>query len=256
MIFRLKDASRPIYLALSEGVVRADFAPRNERKNHPEDYREFAKGTDIVGLHMHPVNELELPVHNSLWYLAEGVDNLRAVSGGTKPVWCGIECTKLSRTSAAKPTPAQVKAEVWMALVHGANGIGYFCHSREPSFDQAAVLKDKVMLAAITDINRQIASLAPVLNSETVTNDGAVNSSDVAVPMDIMVKKYAGAIYIFTVAMRDGETTATFTVPSGDQVEVIGENRMMTVNGGKFSDNFKPYGVHLYKVTASSQAMK
>ena len=152
--FRSKDASRPIYLALSEGVVSADFPLRNERRNHPEDYREFVKGADILGLHVTPVNEVEPPVHNSLWYLAQGVDNLRASSGGAKPVWCVIESTKLGRTSAAKPTPAQVKAEVWMALVHSANGIGYLCHSREPSFDQAALLKDKVMLAAITDIKQ------------------------------------------------------------------------------------------------------
>ena len=95
-----------------------------------------------------------------------------------------------------------------------------------------------------------------MLNSVTLPDGATVNSINAAVPIDLMVKNYAGATYIFTVAMRDGATTATFTVPSGDQVEVLGENRMMTVNGGKFSDSFKPYGVHLYKVTASSQAMK
>jgi hypothetical protein len=251
---RAKDASRPIYLALSEGVVRPDFPARNERKNHPEDYREFAKGADIVGLHMHPVNEPEPPIHNSLWYLAQGVDNLRVSSGGTKPVWSGIECTRLSPTSAAKPATAQVKTEVWMALIHGANGIGYFCHSRVPSFDQAAVLKDKAMLAAITDINKQIASLAPVLNSPTVADGATVKSSNTAVPVDLMVKNHGGATYIFAVAMRSGSTTATFTVPSGDQVEVLGENRMLTVSGGKFSDQFESYAVHLYKLSASPQA--
>jgi hypothetical protein len=123
-----------------------------------------------------------------------------------------------------------------------------------PSFDQAAVLKDKAMLAAITDINKQIASLAPVLNSPTVADGATVKSSNTAVPVDLMVKNHGGATYIFAVAMRSGSTTATFTVPSGDQVEVLGENRMLTVSGGKFSDQFESYAVHLYKLSASPQA--
>ena len=202
---------------------------------------------------MLPVNEPQSPVRNNPWYVAKATDNLHACSGNTKPVWCAIECTKTQTNSAAKPTPAQVKTEVWMALVHGAKGIGYLCYSRASSFEMAALLKDKVMSAKVAEINRQITSLAPVLNSATVGDGATVNSSNAAVPVDLMVKKYAGATYIFAVAMREGSTTATFTAPSGEKAEVLGENRSLDISNGKFSDQFESYGVHLYKVSASAQ---
>ena len=48
--YRLNDPSRPVYAAFSEGIVRDDYPLRNDRRNHPEDYREFVKGADILGL--------------------------------------------------------------------------------------------------------------------------------------------------------------------------------------------------------------
>jgi hypothetical protein len=254
--YRTKDSSRPVYLIFSEGVVRDDYPARNERRNHPEDYREFAKGADILGLNVLPVNESQPPVRSNPWYVAKATDNLRASSENAKPVWCAIETTRMFPESPAKPTPEQVKAEVWMALIHGANGIGYVGYSRVPSYQMGALLKDKVMLAKIFEINRQIASLAPVLNSATVPDGATVKSSNAVVPVDLMVKKHGGSTYIFAVAMRDGATTATFTVPSGDHVEVFGENRALVVNGGKFSDQFDSYAVRIYKLSASLQAKK
>jgi hypothetical protein len=248
-----RDKTRPVYMAFSQGIVRDDYPPRGARMNHPADYREYAQAADILSLHVMPVNEPQPPVRNNPWYVAKATDNLRASCGNTKPVWCAIECTKLSPDSPAKPTPAQVKAEVWMALVHGAKGIGYLCFSRDQSFEMGALLKDKAMLATVAEINRQITSLAPVLNSATVGDGATVSSSNTAVPVDLMVKNHAGTTYIFAVAMRDGSTTATFTSPSGSNVEVLGENRSLAINNGKFSDQFESYGVHLYKVSGSAQ---
>ena len=56
--------------------------------------------------------------------------------------------------------------------------------------------------------------------------------------------------------MRPGTTTASFSVASGDQVEVIGENRTLTITSGKFTDNFASYGVHLYKITKAANAVE
>ena len=48
-----------------------------------------------------------------------------------------------------------------------------------------------------------------------------------------------------------GHTKGGFTVPNMPKTaraEVIGENRTVTVTGGKFEDTFAPYEVHLYKI--------
>jgi hypothetical protein len=111
------------------------------------------------------------------------------------------------------------------------------------------MLHDTEMITAVKAINAQIAALAIVLNSPTSSGYATVSSSNTSVSVDIMTKNYGGANYIFAIAMRNGDTTATFSVTSGNNVEVFGEGRSITVSNGKFSDSFSPYAVHLYKIT-------
>jgi hypothetical protein len=112
------------------------------------------------------------------------------------------------------------------------------------------------MLAAVTAINRQINELAPVLNSPTVTNAVKVNSSNADVPVATLVKRYEGVTYLFTVGMRNGETSATFTLAgiTGEKsLEVIGENRTLIAKDGTFTDHFDPWEVHLYRLPAEAK---
>jgi hypothetical protein len=106
------------------------------------------------------------------------------------------------------------------------------------------------MARGVADINRQVRELAPVLNSPDVAGGASVASSQEGVPVDFAVKRHAGSTYLFSVAMREGETTATFTVPgTGDaRVEVLGEGRAIEAVGGKWEDRFTGYQVHLYKI--------
>ena len=78
-------------------------------------------------------------------------------------------------------------------------------------------------------------------------------SSEEGVPVDFVVKRHAGQTYLFSVAMREGETTATFTLPgTGDaRVEVLGEGRTIEAVGGKWEDRFTGYQVHLYRIGPS-----
>jgi len=248
---KTNDLSRPIYLNLGQGVAWDGWYGRGERTNHPEDYWEYVKGCDIVSYDIYPVNNSHPDVSGKLEYVARGIDRLRTSTQDKKPVWCWIETTKISADSAAKPTPAQVRSEVWMALIHGADGIGYFCHSWTPSFDEAALLHDTTMLAAVSNINHRISALAPVLNSPTITNVVSVVSGSGTVPIDILVKQFGGHTYIFAAAMSNQATTAIFTVPAGDTVDVLDESRQLTVTGGTFTDSFAGYAVHLYKVSGN-----
>ena len=109
-------------------------------------------------------------------------------------------------------------------------------------------MHDPIMLEAIKAINTQVTSLAAVLNSQNTNGYAIVRSSNKEVPVDIMTKNYSKTNYIFAVGMRCGFTSATFNVTSGTSVDVLGEGRTINISDGKFSDEFSPYGVHLYKI--------
>lgn len=248
-----RDPTRPVYLNVGRGVAYTDWIGRGTCRGRTDMYmvanNGYLKGCDIASFDIYPVNSVEEEVRDQLWYVARGIDNLRAWSEDQKPAWCWIETTRISEKSPRKPTPAEVRAQVWMALIHGARGFGYFCHSFVGNTDDAALLNDSEMLRAVADINAEVTSLAPVLNSPDQPAYASVTSSNKSVPIDIMAKKDGKTAYIFAVAMRDEKTTATFRVKSGKKVEVIGENYSIEIRRKRFTDSFEGYGVRLYRIT-------
>ena len=258
------DSSRPVYLNLGQGVACDDWYGRGNRTNHPEDYAEYSRGADILSFDVYPMNVFPRPssdapwfraFHNAVaqnpWYVAKGVDSLRKWTGYSKPVCVWIETTNINGDTRYALTPSIVKSEVWMALIHGARGIGYFCHQFSPTFIEAGLLASSQMREGVADINARITSLAPILNTQSVANGVLTVTDNPAVPVDVMVKRFKGHTYLFAVAMRPGTTTAAFTLrdfTGSSTLEVIGENRNLNAIDGLFRDEFSDYEVHIYKI--------
>jgi hypothetical protein len=246
------DPSRPVLLSLGQGVAWDGWYGRGNRDHHPEDYPEYLKGCDIASFDIYPANHESREVRGNLWFVAQGVERLVQWSQGKKIVWNAIECTAIDDPR-HKPTPQQVRAEVWMSLIHGSRGVIYFVHQFKPKSVNAALLDDPEMLAAVTRINQQIAQLAPVLNRPSLRGAVTVQSKNPDVPVAVMAKQSGEATYVFAVGMRAGATEAAFTLTGtqGDfTAEVLGENRTFTATNGSFSDHFDPWAVHLYKLPA------
>jgi hypothetical protein len=257
------DPTRPVLVPLGQGAAIDSWYGRGDRTGHPEDYIEYCKGADIITFDVYPMNVVPVPedakpykkvyteeLRNNIWYVAKGVDNLRRATNYKKPIWAWIECTNYKGDSSVLLTPHHTKVETWMAIIHGARGIGYFCHAFKPTFNQAALLADVAMKETVAEVNKQINSLAPVLNTQSISNAATLISSNSAVPIDIMAKRYKSSTYIFAVSMRPGKTIANINLRlfKNAQVEVIGENRTIACVNGTFSDSFSDYSVHIYKI--------
>jgi len=244
------DSTRPVFLNLGQGVAWDNWYGRGTRNRRPEDYPDYLLGCDIASFDIYPTTHPDLEVRGNLWYVPRGVERLRAWVRDEKPVWNCIETTHCDDPK-RKPTPHEVRAQVWMSLIHGSRGIIYFAHQFEPTFIEAALLADKEMLAAVKRMNQQITSLAPALNSSSVTDLVSVASSNPAAPIATMVKEHGGDIFIFAVAMRPLKSEVRFSIKrlsENTTVEVIGENRELHLDSGTFSDSFGEWDVHLYRV--------
>jgi hypothetical protein len=245
-----KDPSRPVLLNLGQGVAWDGWYGRGVRTNHPEDYAEYVRGADIVSFDIYPSTHERDTICGNLWYVGLGVSRLRQWTRDERVVWAVLECTRISNPN-VKPTPDQVRAEVWMAIVHGCRGLLYFVHQFKPTFIEAALLEAPEMLAAVTGINRQIRELAPVINSPMVADGVKVSSTSPRTPVHAVLKRSEQGAYVFAVAMYREETTAEFRlagVTGEGKVTVLGEDREMALRDGTFSDRFAGYGVHLYRL--------
>lgn len=247
---RAADPSRPILLNLGQGVAWDKYYGRGVRSNHPEDYPQYIKGCDIVSFDIYPVVHERAEIAGQLWYVARGVERLVELSAGNQIPWNCLECTHISNPD-AKATPHQVRAEAWLSLIHGSRGLIYFVHQFKPTFREAALLDDAEMLSAVTELNRQITELAPVLNSATTVLRATVKAENPDVPIATMLKKYNDQTCLFAVPLRQGATSVTFSIPNlqgQHTVEVLGENRTLPCTNGAFKDLFADWDVHLYRV--------
>ncbi len=245
---RAKDPTRPVLLNLGQGVANDEWIGIGcDRSEYPA----YVAACDIVSFDVYPVVGIRKPDgENYLWYVAKGVDRLREWSGGRKIVWNVVECTHISDPD-KKATPHQVRAEVWMSLIHGTQGLVYFVHQFEPRFVEAALLEDEEMRAAVREINGQVRELAPVLNGPTVQGAAEVVSAEPGVPIDVMVKRRGDEVYLFAVGMRNAPTRGRFSLDGlgeVERVEVLWEGREVRAEGGRFEDAFEPYDVHVYRM--------
>ena len=253
--YRRRDPTRPVMVNLGQGVAndvsKGTYATLS-------DYPEYMKGADIASFDIYPVAGTEEAGVERIWMVAKGVDRLVRWSDGRKTIWNALECTQISRPG-HKPTPAQVKSEVWMSIIHGSMGIIYFAHQFMPDFIEAGLLADPEMTAAVKAVNQQILALAPVLNSPTIPDGGSATSDNPLVPVDVMVKQQGNTLYMLAVSMRNISShvdlvfDAVHKTRRNSTLEVVGEDRALQCWGGHFEDVFKPYEVHIYKTAIPAQ---
>lgn len=276
---RKADPTRPILLNLGQGVINDKWIGRGPGAKL-SDYETYVKGADIVSFDVYPVAGLDRPDHMELlWFVGAGVERLVRWTAGQKIVWNCLECTRID-SGERKATPAQLRAQAWMAIIHGSRGFIYFVHEFKPRFNEHALLDDPEMLKAVTDLNGEVTRLAPVINTppisvgvvarplaEQVRSSGAgapdpgnssalasttVESAGIVEPKPVAAtaRRVQRNVYIFAVGMRNASARATFALPAvrtGNEVEVIGENRTLPITDGRFEDTFGPYEVHIYR---------
>jgi hypothetical protein len=247
---RANDTTRPVLLNFGRGVSDTNWGGRGSCTGQTDSYYPQAmQGGDIISFDIYPVADYS----GRLEMVAQGIDNLKrwmALGGTNKIIWNFIEASPFN--GGAVPTDTQLKAEVWMSLIHGSQGITYFVHQFVPNFREDGIFNYPSVVQAVTAINSQITSVAPALNSATIANGVQASFSVFGTPLDTMVKKYNGNTYVFAVVMRDTPGTATFSgLGNSGTISVIGENRQVAMINGQFQDSFTGYGVHLYQLASS-----
>ena len=223
--------------------------------------------------------------------IPETVSFAVAVNNEEKPVWL-IVGSFASRGHGAfpfrMPTPMELRAQVYAALIHGATGIIYFCQDTYVCRDgkvigmshdpQAAYLEggpgrpnptpatpmelaqSRAMWEAATFINQELHELTPVIFSPTVSEDEVRYSLTSEgepvslVPLRCLLKPHPeGGYVLLTVNLDDAVMKATYEFPAGlASVQPMFENRLpyeLEPGQTTFEDMYDPFEVHVYHIT-------
>ena len=170
-----------------------------------------------------------------LWQYGDETDNMRADVGPNKPVWvfvetgtntlgfptqngsvCNPKTNLCSNGNEYRATPPQVNSAAWLTLIHGSNGLEWFCNdTTAPDYCAGGgpgghlAGDNRSIPRNLTYIDHAIESFAPELNVPN-SKGAAVRSSNPRVPIDEMVKVVNGLTYLFVESDRDGSTLGRF----------------------------------------------
>ena len=148
-------------------------------------------------------------------------------------------------------TGDEVAGAVMNSLIHEARGVIYFNHSFAGPCPTQHVLREPCaqgIRTVVTELNRRIRTLAPVLNTQSYVHTFAPG-------LDTMLKNLDGSSYVFAMPKAGAQPgPRTLRLPealaSASSVEVLFENRTLPVKDGGFTDSFERENTyHVYKVT-------
>ncbi len=202
--------------------------------------------SDWISVDIYPVTEQGL----NLDTIGYTMDKLRRWAP-SKPMMAYVEASDIYADGHA-PSGAQLNAEVWSAIVHGARGIIYFPPA-DCNHGDGCQIDDGVT----ADLDTAMKALNPLITScaswlQTTVNPSSFGMSAWA-PLDVGWRT-DGTYNYFIVVNPTGTTQSNaimylrgFT-PGHDVTRIGGESGTLTVFGsGYFIDTFQPYQTHIYR---------
>jgi len=278
--FKRADPTRPIFLNLSQGLAWDDgtWIGQGGRIRPERDYPAYLAASDIAAFDIYPMASPRAEVSGAAWRVALGVDRLQQYSPPGRIIWNSIETGNVLESSCdwfwpfsllcralpglrdepaardRRAGPKAIRAEVWMSILHGSRGIIYFVHgkSRSSRFDPRALLRPEnaEYLSTVSRINAELNSLGAIIQLPPAPGQVSIEDILGSGPVDYAVRASSEGLHIVAVGMRAAPTRKRFRTAfiQEGSVAVIGENRVLPIKDGAFSDDFDGYEAHLYRI--------
>lgn len=167
-----------------------------------------------------------------------------------KPLWVGLQSYRKPQPWGRYPTPAEYRAQAYIALVHGARGLmwyggyvegGVFTRpSTETNWDALSKLVGE--LRAMESLLTGRGEPVPVVPRGAKVSAATRHADD-----------GAGRTVLLAVNREARPVEVALAVGGPDRVvRVLHEDRDIRVVGGEIRDRFDGYGVHVYELDAGT----
>jgi hypothetical protein len=222
------------FMTTGAGFYRSTYTPANTPK---VVYGQYARLADVAGFDLYPLGHCSSDlgaVYDAQIAFNHIVGKMPTFqwieTGAIKPEYCG----------GFKMQPAELRAEVWLAVAGGARGIGYFTHTWSPAhsaFDVSSSIQ-----RAIAKTNNLLSAVRPALLGQTILS--GANSTSVKV----VARRAGNTTYVIAVNAARVPINVQLHVPAlrDGAVKVFGEKRSLSSHSDGLADSFAPLGVHIY----------
>ena len=223
-------------------------------------YREYRDSSDILMTDRYPVPSVTLN------HIAETTRWAVTQKGRTGPVWAvlqafGYQNPHLKGWGLREPTYEEMRAMTFLSILYGAQGVFYFTFTGS----EYRIMESPGHWNDLKKIVKELNDIYPLLlthgDYESVNVrilEGPQKDDYGLLPVHISGRRLskdegklkAGA-YFIAANGTDKKVSAEFSTVSflkSAGIDVVDEGRRLNCESGSFSDSFKPYEIHLYKL--------
>ena len=205
---RKLDRARPIYLTVWS----------------PLRYGDYVNVCDILAPNPYPILHTE-PEQNNLRLVGIILDAARESAGG-RPVWAILQAFYAEPAWPRNPTPRELRAMVFLALNHGADGIIYFSYKS----GGRPITEHRELFAEMSRINGHLRALRGALLARPIRSIRHVEvkqderpatlqmpaDARASVPLDCSIRDFCRAQLLIAVNPDPWAKTMDIHLPEGD----------------------------------------
>jgi len=225
-------------------------------------FKEYKDASDILMTDRYPVPRTPLS------HIAEATAWAVKQKGDSGPVWAiiqafGYQNPQYKGWGLREPTYDEMRAMTFLSIIHGAKGIFYYTFTGS----QYRILQSPEHWNDLKRIVAELNGIYPLLllpnDNLTITpsiTEGSQKDEWGVAPVHLAMRhltKDAGGLkagyYIIATNSLHEPLVASFSLngllaSSKYAINFLGGGDQIHINKGTFSDTFKPYDVHIYKV--------
>jgi hypothetical protein len=196
--------------------VRSNKLPSKER------YEDLVKVLDVSAPYLYPIP------YQPIRSVGEAVERARTATGGKKPL---LPILQLFTWQAKDryPTPAELKCMVYLSLIHGAKGIGYYSYSLVTGKKGTNIEKEQPELwQAVKQTNSEIREIRDLLLENT---EASIALQEGAPEVEFRAVSGGGETLIMLANTASVPKAAVLRFPP--QLGAPGDRRLKPLGGAK-----------------------
>jgi hypothetical protein len=230
--------------------------------------KKYNNSTEVVAVDVYPVIPQGIKASYALFddglqgdllnpyisQVGEYIDKMKTVVDDSKPVFAVLQGFSWEKLKPDKerdssmilyPTYAESRFMAYNAIVHGANGILIWGTNYTP--------QPSKFIDDLYTVTKELAAMQEVIASKSTSNDIEIEYHELGYSVDsgieFITKKINGDTYLICVNSDKNPVKATFSgLDKFNIIEVLKENRTISISNGNITEDFKPFDVHIYKI--------
>ncbi|MBE6396307.1 MAG: hypothetical protein E7046_04820 [Lentisphaerae bacterium] len=235
--------------------------------NRISNYARYVTGTDVFMPEIYPVCRKKGDISDKTC-VADVVRTMKTIKrdameygdGRVRGFWPILQWFKGWSVWDHFPSREQLFATSFAAIIHGGHGITWYTYGggydkKRKKYNEG-VTSTPERWKAICDLATWLKELTPALVARTGRQpppaeilSGAKFDPLGQPSVTALLKRCDGAVFLLTVNAAPESVRVRFRLEGvADKAEVMKESRFVSCPGGVLEDDFKPFGVHVYRI--------